>query len=1433
MKQYYPDLQNQTYFIPPWNFYRVSYKIREVAGQKVLVPNIPSPGLAYTHPDPSDERQDAKTEGRPVASQAWLDVPPDLFQKVYGADAMEDHALQQVLHYIRDKADKFKEVMVVISKLHFRKFLDQNVNPLCTMSLMHDSKTYQTGGFDLLIISRRHGLILGEMATVGDYSNKAVDFNVVVKKVQQLIKQLNKAESVLSHLVSDLPSVNITKTLILSNLTSQQLQQALATNGEVTQSLCQCLGAPSVSAAMEMCLCDDSLESDAWWKRLQTADGPRDALPPELYEELTTILCVPAITVQIPAVRCTTQAFRSMGEAVAETGRRMARITLYPAQVHLVDSKGLWRTYLAGPPGTGKTIVLIIKGVQWVSRGKHVHVVSTWEKSIAASYLIQYQLSGAASSRQVHLHLYNLNNSDNVHTAVSQLVKLVQDDELYVIADEAGPDDGPHFQDFCAMLCERVKILRLWAASVGHRRIPSCLREKRLTVPLRCPPSVVREVAQAPEFRRGQVLEYTLSKTLAPTDGPPVLWKFHHNQSEHADGEPEDCYFCGVIIYEVLRQLHVGPKGFLEYRDVLILCHRVDKDLRVLKHMETQGIPFVVVTSTEDAQDVRDVALATVDQVTVASTKTIFGLERRVVFWIGPVEAGRLDAMSRCTAQLVVFPGTPLQAARGDDDEELSSSDESGFCSETEVDPSEYEDTPTLPVICENWQVTKTFCSAGGQLRGEDSDVILHVPEGAITHSDDVTIQGAVSTDLKNAHEKLGLGRDETIVSPVVEFFAENTEFLKPVRIALPCFFSSLDPETFRVYRFHSDRFGDLQSERLQPCQSQGELSETDAAYVFVSELQQIHVLTRHFTGYACAQCQTKKTPPALRLRMYGTHTHRDTRNIDLILFLWDTRLDIKDFRKDLLQNQEYEENFLATKTLAPLQDANNVEVGVQLEMNEREQEMWIFSKPGEGDEQKLELRDFFPCCLDPSPERVDFVLENRPGKTPGQWFECAVHVGYVRAGEDTLNFLPTPRKKTLHVRGLELGKGEASTQTEAQTAEKTYVSSLPTQRPLMTFRSNAAADEADDNAGAHAGVTDGVPLSPPVQDTSYPHNELGMQEQPLGAGAVATVVSRGQAAAGQTDVPSCCHSSSCCEEYRMERPGICLVINNRSFKLARDAGKDLEDRDGTDKDANVLRNVFEGLFRFKVNEVQDCTGEGIQQALLDQFTELERGRCEYDCFACVILTHGDKDGILGVDGNPVSLEFLKEINIKYDDNGDKSPRCPSLVGKPKVFFIQACQGAETDQGTRRVAVDGPELESPAASLTPAAPPRGTSNRPPEVSAQHVVGKCPLLADIYIAKAVVSGYKCYRHTMDGTWFIQTLASVFRAHAHNSDLHSLMTRISHDVGCTQTKDGHTQQPEVHTCTLTKKLFFRPASSPSRLSTVTSIAQRPSRLAPTGP
>jgi len=66
---------------------------------------------------------------------------------------------------------------------------------------------------------------------------------------------------------------------------------------------------------------------------------------------------------------------------------------------------------------------------------------------------------------------------------------------------------------------------------------------------------------------------------------------------------------------------------------------------------------------------------------------------------------------------------------------------------------------------------------------------------------------------------------------------------------------------------------------------------------------------------------------------------------------------------------------------------------------------------------------------------------------------------------------------------------------------------------------------------------------------------------------------------------------------------------------------------------------------------------------------ESARDHQRYSGFVCCILSHGAIGAIYGTDGRTV---LIKDLTVFF-----KASICPSLCGKPKMFFIQACQGTE------------------------------------------------------------------------------------------------------------------------------------------------------------
>ena len=158
--------------------------------------------------------------------------------------------------------------------------------------------------------------------------------------------------------------------------------------------------------------------------------------------------------------------------------------------------------------------------------------------------------------------------------------------------------------------------------------------------------------------------------------------------------------------------------------------------------------------------------------------------------------------------------------------------------------------------------------------------------------------------------------------------------------------------------------------------------------------------------------------------------------------------------------------------------------------------------------------------------------------------------------------------------------------------------------------------------------------------------------------------------------------------------------------------------------------SVFEWL-GFETQIEPDCSRE----QLLSRVEELRsRDHSQMDCLVCCVLSHGLEGGVYGVDGLEVSVRELTEPFSGLE--------CSSLRDKPKLFFIQACQGNK-EQKQVFIQSDGP------------APSSTTSS---SICTDAVVHRdsIPTDADFLLGMATVPHFASFRDKRQGTWFIQSL-----------------------------------------------------------------------------
>lgn len=103
------------------------------------------------------------------------------------------------------------------------------------------------------------------------------------------------------------------------------------------------------------------------------------------------------------------------------------------------------RVFIDGPPGTGKSVVLLLKAKEWLRQNNIVYVLSTWDRSYAASYRLYHLLQSTllqqnARSGQLKFLQKNLRLREDVDMALDEFSQAFKEEPVCIIVDEPGPD---------------------------------------------------------------------------------------------------------------------------------------------------------------------------------------------------------------------------------------------------------------------------------------------------------------------------------------------------------------------------------------------------------------------------------------------------------------------------------------------------------------------------------------------------------------------------------------------------------------------------------------------------------------------------------------------------------------------------------------------------------------------------------------------------------------------------------------------------------------------------------------------------------------------------------------------------------------------------------------------------------------------------------
>lgn len=270
-------------------------------------------------------------------------------------------------------------------------------------------------------------------------------------------------------------------------------------------------------------------------------------------------------------------------------------------------------------------------------------------------------------------------------------------------------------------------------------------------------------------------------------------------------------------------------------------------------------------------------------------------------------------------------------------------------------------------------------------------------------------------------------------------------------------------------------------------------------------------------------------------------------------------------------------------------------------------------------------------------------------------------------------------------------------------------------------------------------------------------------------------------------------------QSYKMDASpcGHCLIINNMEFE----PHSMLNNRKGSNIDCEKLERRFKTL-----NFVVEVRTNLRQKQIKHELSTLsKKDHSQYDCCVVIMLSHGTEvnhnrfpGAVYGVDGQYVPVQHITNYL-----NGQ---HCPSLQGKPKLFFIQACGGDERDMGFE---VSPDEVEPSSGGMddqTDAIPMSSSSDSLSMSDEPDARPTLPTPSDILVSYSTFPGYVSWRETQSGSWYVQTLDCILEENAATVDLVNMLMMVNHEVSQNSAKGLYKQMPGSFNF-LRKLLYFQ--------------------------
>ena len=227
LQQLYPSWDTGTHCVPPVFFNRVAYGAETVSGvQALTIGGTHAPGAAATPVN--------------LHRGGWAAEDPMTLNRVQGSDVACDDVTGLVVYNLDTLGRRRGGDMFVISELAYSpNILAKPAWARATSHLPPSLRPRDEGDFDLLLLHRTRGVMVGEVKAVGGWhlsQGIAIPPAVLANKVDQAIRQLDKNAMVVQTLLRDVaPGLAVRKALFLPNVDRATLLQVLANDPALAQ----------------------------------------------------------------------------------------------------------------------------------------------------------------------------------------------------------------------------------------------------------------------------------------------------------------------------------------------------------------------------------------------------------------------------------------------------------------------------------------------------------------------------------------------------------------------------------------------------------------------------------------------------------------------------------------------------------------------------------------------------------------------------------------------------------------------------------------------------------------------------------------------------------------------------------------------------------------------------------------------------------------------------------------------------------------------------------------------------------------------------------------------------------------------------------------------------------------------------------------------